>query len=122
MEAILDNLSEPVGLILVYIIFLSVCYVHCVSIYFSDLESVLPLHIEDIELSYQSLVYAAVMQRMNGIISIFFLAIFTSHKKRNFFPYFLNLCSILHSTPQYCMYCTHTDVKIVCVRKTTIFD
>lgn len=79
MEAILDNLSEPVGLILVYIIFLSVCYVHCVSIYFSDLESVLPLHIEDIELSYQSLVYAAVMQRMNGIISIFFLAIFTSH-------------------------------------------
>lgn len=31
----------------------------------------LPVHIEDIELSYQSLVYAAVLQRMNGIISRF---------------------------------------------------
>lgn len=41
----------------------------------------LPVHIEDIELSYQSLVYAAVLQRMNGIISRFFLA-FTCRKKK----------------------------------------
>lgn len=55
----------------------------------------LQLHIEDIKLSYQSLVYAAVMQRMNGIIPRFFLAIFTSRKKKDISFIFLE--SVQHT-------------------------
>lgn len=73
----------------------------------------LPVHIEDIELSYQSLVYAAVLQRMNGIISRFFLA-FTcrkkKEKKKKFFSFLLSLCSRLQSTPPYCMYVCRCEV------------
>lgn len=88
----------------------------CSNIYFSVLYLVLQqLHIEDIKFSYQSLVCATVMQRMNGIISRFFPGHFTS-RKWIFLSHFFTLCKHMSIAPQY-MYCLHTiltDVKIIC--------